>query len=241
MIVNMRYHVGGPHSSGGAIFFLCSSKGKKMEPIMSCPQGLTLSGKMCTVAPVLSCPSGYTLVNGMCQEDSGVQGFGDSMNIPPSDSGARFAPGELGTGAAPPTTQQPMQMTPTPPPSSQAQPLAEMVRQMIPTLPGEEMIPRMQPPQPSSPMQEMVRPVSRPPQIQALGSPMPMRPLSPQRRQQRMMASPLPPPPPPMRSPKPPPMRPPSPSQMQGSPGGPINPCPSGYSLNRMDGMCYPL
>lgn len=201
---------------------------------MSCPQGLTLSGKMCTVAPVLSCPSGYTLINGMCQEDSGIQGFGDSsMNIPPADN-RMLAPGEVGGGAPTTTTtqqQQQQMMMPTSP-SYGAQPLVEMVRQMIPELPGQEMIPRMQQQQPSSPMQEMVRPDSRPSQVQALSSPMPMRPLSPQRRQQRMMAG-TPTPPPPMRSPLPP---------ITTSPGpGPIQPCPMGYSLNRSDGMCYPL
>jgi hypothetical protein len=187
-----------------------------MEPNMSCPQGLTLSGKMCTIAPILSCPTGYTLVNGMCQEDSGVQGFGESMNIPPSVNSQL----QLSLGEVAPSSQQPVPVTePMAVAAQSPQPNTVSIKMggMIPKLPGEELISTM--------MQPMRSPNA--PQIQPLASPMPMRTISPQRRQQMMMMSP----PPPMRSPRPPPVRPSSPSGQ----------CPAGYDFNRGDAMCYPL
>lgn len=58
---------------------------------MSCPSGHVLKDKMCTIAPTMTCPSGYTLMNGMCQPsangESEIMGFGDSMNIPPTQNG----------------------------------------------------------------------------------------------------------------------------------------------------------
>jgi hypothetical protein len=198
---------------------------------MSCPQGLTLSGKMCTIAPILSCPSGYTLVNGMCQEDSGVQGFGDSsMNIPPSDN-ARLALGEV----APPPQAQAQPETPVTTASQQPSILNEVGEKLVQGLYGD---------QPSSVFgqqtMEQIKsvlplPVRSPnaPQIQPLASPMPMRPLSPQRRQQPRMMAGTPIPPPPMRSP--------TPTRVAPIAGSGVQPCPAGYSLNRADGMCYPL
>ena len=57
-----------------------------MEPTMTCPSDHILKDNVCTIAPTMSCPTGYTLVNGMCQPDE-ISGFGDSMNIPPTQNG----------------------------------------------------------------------------------------------------------------------------------------------------------
>lgn len=197
---------------------------------MSCPQGLTLSGKMCTIAPILSCPSGYTLVNGMCQEDDGLQGFGDSMNLPPTDnSQLQFQSGEIKQDI--PVTPQPV-TPPVQPVRDQLQPLTDKLIDSIPRLPGQDMIPKM----PSSPLQRMEMPSSplqirRPAAMMISPQPVPMKPLTAPSRPtspsqiRRMSGSP--PPPPQMRSPTP--MR-------------PVNEtCPVGYSMNRADGMCYPL
>jgi hypothetical protein len=207
-----------------------------MEPIMSCPQGLTLSGKMCTVAPTLSCPSGYNLVNGMCQQDDGLQGYGDSMNIPPSDNRV-LASGDVISQQE--QARPPMMMSQSPTPNPTQQQYGESIMSLLPNLPGQQAFMGAAAGVTGMGMSPVAyrapdRPISNIPQIQTLGSPMmPSRPLSPQRRQQRMM-SPLPPPPP-MGSPKPPPIMPSS------SPVAGGQPCPMGYSLNRSDGMCYPL
>lgn len=205
---------------------------------MSCPQGLTLSGKMCTIAPTLSCPSGYTLVNGMCQEDDGLQGFGDvSMNIPPSDN-MRLAPGNLNGGREVSTSTAAVAASPMMMQTQQQQRFGNVLSQVggmltanIPELPGQPSVADIE----RARAMMMARQNSpRPPtvpQIQSISSSpaMPVRPLSPQR-----------PPPisPPMTMtpPPPPPMMP-----MGGGGGSPNSQCPTGYSLNRADGMCYPL
>lgn len=251
IIVKIRYHAGGPQSSGGAIFFLYIKQRKKMEPIMSCPQGLTLLGKMCTVAPVLSCPSGYTLVNGMCQQDSGIQGYGESMNIPPSDNRV-LATGEV---QAQQQTADAAMMMNSPQPAPSQQTYGESLMNLLPNLPGQQAFMGAAETATASARMMGMSPISRPmtntPQIQPLGTPQPppLRPMSPQRRQQRMMmGTPIPPPPMSMRSP--------TPTMtgtmgmmggaqgMTGTPGmmgGISPPCPMGYSINGSDGMCYPL
>jgi hypothetical protein len=75
---------------------------------MSCPSDHVLKDNMCTIAPTMSCPSGYTLVNGMCQPDE-VAGYGDSMNIPPTQNGIISQ-----TIMSEPTSQTHMMMSPKP-------------------------------------------------------------------------------------------------------------------------------
>lgn len=213
---------------------------------MSCPQGLTLSGKMCTVAPILSCPSGYTLVNGMCQQDDGLQGFGDSMNIPPSGTNPIGA-GEFGDQQQ---MQMQMQMQLSPPPAPigpggatgslgnvvsdvggmLAQKISGAQQQMMPMSPVMIMrLPNQQQPPPTMPQ-----------------TPSRSRPQSPTRT---ISVTPPPPPPPTTtvvsQSPRQP-VRPTMPrdgvSPSSSSPPPPATPtCPSGYSLNRFDMMCYPI
>lgn len=194
---------------------------------MSCPQGLTLSGKMCTVAPVLSCPPGHTLVNGMCQQDDGLQGFGESMNIPPSDN-MMLRPGEIGGE----TAQKPQEMMPSPVGMDSEKGPGRLLSDVGNML--YQTISAAQPPPPPSmpgmvPSSPTVRPVTTAPQIQPIESPvMPVLPISPP---PRVSVSPIsvPPPPPMQNSPRPP----------VAPRGSPTPACPMGYSLNRMDGMCY--
>jgi hypothetical protein len=190
------------------------------------------------MAPKLSCPSGHTLVNGMCQEESGIQGFGDSMNIPPSVN-QNLNPAET----------MPDQQTPPPPqmPENKAslknlisdvtsKVSAELPSLNIPQQMGMPFSPQRMMPLPSSPMMGMN--ITRPSSPQRMMPPPPSqmniaRPSSPQ----RMMP---PPPPSPMMG-----MniaRPSSPQRMLGVPptsGG--GECPFGYQLNKMDNLCYPL
>ncbi len=212
---------------------------------MSCPQGLTLSGKMCTVVPILSCPSGYTLVNGMCQQDDGLQGFGDSMNIPPSENRMMYA-GDVNGGGAMPTPSP--SMSPEPMGSLMgggdvlkniASDLGGMIKENIPVLPGQEQAQaqRMQMPMQSpQPQPQNLRPM-RPTTVSPLPTMMPPTQMSPsivqprQRSPTRRIAG------------SPPPQRPTSPSS---SPSPMIPPnntreCPMGYSFNDSDRMCYPL
>jgi hypothetical protein len=184
-----------------------------MEPIMNCPQGHTLNGKMCTIAPTLSCPMGYTLVNGMCQEDAGVQGFADSMNIPPTDS-LNLQPSD--TVMPPPSTSVAMIASPVPAPNILADVANRVISDIpIPQMPRISPIPVMRPV--SSPSMMGMRPAS-PTRIAPVSSPsmMGMRPASPTR-----MAA--------------------SPSVMGMRPASPGGNCPMGYTLNRMDNLCYPL
>lgn len=168
-----------------------------MEPIMSCPQGHTLSGKMCTIAPTLSCPAGYTLVNGMCQPESGVQGYGDSMNIPPSEN-MMLRSGDL---VMPPPGSVAMVGSPKPPTAI----ISEVAGRVAAEFPDMGM--RMGSPKPI--ISEVAgRVAAEFPKIEApsmgmgMGSPKPMTP--------------------------------------QILPGSEPS-CPSGYSLNKSDNMCYPL
>lgn len=215
---------------------------------MSCPQGLTLSGKMCTVAPTLSCPSGYTLVNGMCQQDDGLQGFGDSMNIPPSENRMMYA-GDVAT--------MPQQPSPSMSPEPMREPmggagdvlkniasdLGGMLKENIPVLPGQEqaqaqrmqmqspqqMQMQMQSPQPQP---QNLRPM-RPTTVSPLPTTMPRTQMSPSIVQPRQKS--------PTRriAGSPPPQRPTSPSPMR--PPNNTRECPMGYSFNDSDRMCYPL
>lgn len=212
---------------------------------MSCPQGLTLSGKMCTVAPILSCPSGYTLVNGMCQQDDGLQGFGDSMNIPPSENRMMYA-GDVNGGGAMPTPSP--SMSPEPMGSLMgggdvlkniASDLGGMIKENIPVLPGQEqaqaqrmpmqMQMQMQSPQPQPQNLRPMRPTTVSPLPTTMMPPTQMSPSIVQPRQRsptrRMAGSP-----PPQR-PTSSPMRPPNNTRE----------CPMGYSFNDSDRMCYPL
>ena len=83
---------------------------------MSCPSGHILKDNMCTIAPTMTCPTGYKLMNGMCQPgtddgESEITGFGDSMNIPPTQNGI------LSQTLMSDTTRM-MAMEEAPPPSS---------------------------------------------------------------------------------------------------------------------------
>lgn len=190
---------------------------------MSCPQGLTLSGKMCTINPVLSCPPGYTLVNNMCQQDDGLEGIGGSMNMPPSDNMTTLSPNELLSAEAVVKTPSPAPSMMMPPPSQMNNVLGDVGNMLKDTLTqglaGDQPISMEQArlmiqPSLSSPMP------MRQPQLQPLASPMPMRPLSP----------------PPMRSPTPTPTR-----VAPMRPSSPSGQCPMGYMMNSSDKMCYPL
>lgn len=213
---------------------------------MSCPQGLTLSGKMCTVAPILSCPSGYTLVNGMCQQDDGLQGFGDSMNIPPSENRMMYA-GDVNGGGAMPTPSP--SMSPEPMGSIMgggdvlkniASDLGGMLKENIPVLPGQEqaqaqrMPMQMQSPQPQPQNLRPMRPTTVSPLPTTMMPPTQMSPSIVQPRQRsptRRMAGSPPPQRPTLPSSSPSPMRPPNNTRE----------CPMGYSFNDSDRMCYPL
>lgn len=194
---------------------------------MSCPQGLTLSGKMCTIAPILSCPSGYTLVNGMCQQDDGLQGFGDSMNIPPSGTNP------IGSGEIDTPVQQPQTPTQTPTPAPSGLGLKNIVSDVGGMIAQKVNIQNQLPSM--SPMMMMQQ------QQQQAPPPLPpSRPPSPPPPRTRLaVASPRPPPPP---------SRPASPARVK--PTSPVQPsmqisnqpmCPAGFSLNRTDMLCYPL
>ncbi len=176
---------------------------------MNCPQGHTLNGKMCTIAPTLSCPMGYTLVNGMCQEDTGIQGFGDSMNIPPTDS-LNLQPSD--TMTPPPPSASPVVPVNVPIPGSNL--LTDVVNRVVSELPLPQQMPRISP-----------IPVMRPTSPTRINAAAPaMRPTSPTRV---AAAAPA--------------MMPTSPTVMGMRPASPGGNCPMGYTLNRMDNLCYPL
>lgn len=139
---------------------------------MTCPQGLTLSGKMCTIAPVMSCPTGYTLVNNMCQQDDGLQGYGDSINMPPTDGTPMLSAADIVQQQQMPSPQSPMPMQQ----GGTALPdILKQIDDIFPKIPGQVA-------DIAAALPGQINDVLRAPQIQALSpQTMPMRPLSPQK------------------------------------------------------------